>query len=353
MSVGFGKVLMNQANKPGDELRQRLPAKQHFWCSVVVLDLGEQELSPSKLQFPDRLFPLHEILRGKAGLQHEAGRHFEAPVLVLGQECHALGPRVHVGQGLVRAELALEALASGQTQGHPGGCVGALWLQRGRLHPSSLDRVLPYRLLPRKQLLLLSPPLLHDALRFALLLLLHPLLLLALPVHLQGLLVLAVLVLAQVPVLHHLLAASDDFRPVGLHLLEARGQQGHNAIHLHLAMQGANHADLIRARGQQDAEARVLTSVDHHRDPVGFHPRDVPSPEDEVLIEDRTDEIVAQHLRAEAPRVAGVLAVKVDDEQFELPLRRLEGLGEAALVKVGELQLRAVRIGQRAPEGCP
>ena len=47
---------MNQANKPGDELRQRLPAKQHFWCSVVVLDLGEQELSPSKLQFPDRLF---------------------------------------------------------------------------------------------------------------------------------------------------------------------------------------------------------------------------------------------------------------------------------------------------------
>ena len=25
--------------------------------------------------------PLHEILRGEAGLQHEAGRHFEAPVL--------------------------------------------------------------------------------------------------------------------------------------------------------------------------------------------------------------------------------------------------------------------------------
>mmetsp|Transcript_64223 Transcript_64223/g.184570 ORF Transcript_64223/g.184570 Transcript_64223/m.184570 type:complete len:255 (+) Transcript_64223:156-920(+) len=232
---------------------------------VVLLDLREHQVRARELELLNRALHGHEVAAGEARLQHEAPRDLQTPALILGQVADAAGPSVHLRERRIWAELPLRALPGRKAQREPRGGLGALGLQLLRPHFPLLLQGAPRGLvallgLARHSLLLLLPS--EGLLRLTLLL---PLLLDAFAVHLQGLLVLPVLLLAQTPVLDVLGATSHHLRMVALHLLSARGQKSNRRVRLNLALQRPKNTDLVEARREEHAEEWILPCMDHLR----------------------------------------------------------------------------------------
>mmetsp|Transcript_97369 Transcript_97369/g.270846 ORF Transcript_97369/g.270846 Transcript_97369/m.270846 type:complete len:335 (+) Transcript_97369:279-1283(+) len=296
--------------------------------SIIILYRCQQDVGTGKLQLLDATVHLRELLRGETHLEQKTARNLKAAVGILRQMRHTLGPGVNVREARGGLKAPLHALPGGQTEREARRRAGALGRQReGTLPPPCLE-LLPLRGLPLQRLLLAAPLLLREALGLAALAFQCLPRLGALAVHLEGLLVLQVLLLAQLPVLHLLLTARDDLRAVRLHLVQAGREERRGGLHLHLAVQRADHTDLVHACRQQHTEPGVLAGMDELRHVVRLHARNVAAPQEKVFIQHCADEFITKYLSTEGLCVTCMLTVQVDDKKFGFTTSCLQSLRE-------------------------